>query len=109
MFRLPNKPYHIIQKFLTENKPLVYKYLIKKIQYAMNNDIEKVELFEFPGEGTRHVAVVREHDFEKVLMDAITECSDVEQYELASKAQQVLQSYRDKQINKLLNEIKHEE
>jgi hypothetical protein len=53
--------------------------------------------------------VIREPEFEKILLDAITECCTVEQYELAAKAQQVLQTYRDKQINTLLNEIKHEE
>lgn len=109
MFKLPNKPFSVIQKFLIENKVLVYKYLIKKIQYAIKHDIEKIELFESPGDGTRHVAVIREPEFEKILLDAITECCTVEQYELAAKAQQVLQTYRDKQINTLLNEIKHEE
>lgn len=106
MFKLPDKPFYVIQQFLASNKTLVYKYLIKKIKYAINNNIQKVDLFEFPTDGKRHIAVVHEKDFEKVLMDAITSFSESEEYETAASAQQILQTYRDIQINKLLNEIK---
>lgn len=110
MFKLPNKPYHVIQKFLIENRPTVFKYLVKKIKFAIENDISNIELFELPSRSNnRHVAVVKEPDFEKVLQQAIEACSEVEDYETAAKAKYLIQVYRDKYITKLLNDISDEE
>jgi hypothetical protein len=110
MFKLPNKPYHVIQKFLVENRPTVFRYLIKKIKFAIDNDISNIELFELPSRSnSRHVAVIKEPDFEKVLNQAIESFSEVEDYEAAAKAQNLIRIYRDKYITKLLNDISNEE
>lgn len=110
MFKLPNKPFHVIQKFLVEHRPLVFKYLVKKIKFAIQHDVTRVELFELPSSPTtRHVAVVKEIDYEKVLEQAIDVCSEVEDYETAAKAKNTIQLYREKHITKLLNDINKEE
>ena len=110
MFKLPNKPFHIIQKFLIEHRPLVFRYLVKKINFAIQHDVTRVELFELPNsQTTRHVAVVKEIDYEKVLQQAMDVCSEVEDYETAANARNTIRLYREKHITKLLNEIDTEE
>ena len=106
MFKLPNKPYHVIQKFLNDNRPLVFKYIIKKVKWAIQQDVVYVELFEIPtATKNRHVAIVNEVDYEKILEQAIQVCSDAEEYETAAKAREVIEIYRIKYIDKLLNDI----
>lgn len=111
MFKLPNKPFHVIQKFLYEHRPLVFKYLVKKIKFAIKHDITRIELFELPSpQNIRHVAIVKEIDYEKVLEQAIEVCAEVEDYETAATAKNTIDEYREKHITKLLNDIsKHEE
>jgi hypothetical protein len=110
MFKLPNKPYHIVQQFLIDNRPLVFRYLVKKIKFAIDSGISSVDLFELPSiNSSRRIAIVKEIDYEKVLEQAIEACSQVEDYETAAKAQTILQSYRHKHIEQLISEINKQE
>lgn len=109
MFKLPNKPLHVLQKFLAEHRPLVFKYMVKKIKFAVDKDLSLVELFEFSTPVHKHVAMVKQLDYEKVLEQAIEVCSEVEDYETAEKARDTISLYRNKQITKLLNDLKNEE
>lgn len=109
MFKLPDKSFHVLQKFLTENRPLVFKYMVKKIKTAIVKDVPQVELFEFSSPNKKHVAMVKSSDFEKVLEQAIEACVEVEDYETAEKAKQTISLYRNKQIVKLLDDIHEKE
>lgn len=109
MFKLPDKSFRVLQKFLLENRPLVFKYMVKKIKAAILADISQVELFEFSSPTHKHIAMVKGTDFEKVLEQAIQACIEVEDYETAEKARDTISLYRNKQITRLLNDLKNEE
>ena len=103
MLKLPDKPIHILQKFLAENKPLVSKYLVKRIKSGIEQDLDKVDLFEFTGPKIRHIAIVKWADYENVLEEAIRQCSKVEDYETAGLAKRTLELFRTKQVTNLIN------
>jgi protein-arginine kinase activator protein McsA len=111
MLNLPPKPFPVIQKFLHENKLTVYKYLVKQIRKGIREDLEKVELFQINTNNSqqRHTAIVKHHDYEIVLCDAMKYAIQAEDYETAAKARDTLQLYKDKSITKLLNEIEPKE
>lgn len=109
MFKLPDKSFLVLQKFLLEHRPLVFKYMVKKIKSAIIEDLSHVELFEFSTIEHKHIAMVKNTDFEKVLEQAIQASIEVEDYETAEKARKTISLYRNKQIIKLLNDIKDEE
>lgn len=109
MFKLPDKSFRVLQKFLLEHRPLVFKYMVKKIKAAILADENQVELFEFSTPTHKHIAMVKSADFEKILEQAIEASVEVEDYETAKKARNTISLYRNKQIIKLLNDIKDEE
>lgn len=109
MFKLPDKSFRVLQKFLMEHRPLVFKYMIKKIKSAIVKDVPQVELFEFSSPQKKHVAMVKSADFEKVLEQAIEACVEVEDYETAEKAKKIISLYRNKQILKLLDDVNKKE
>lgn len=111
MLNLPPKPFPVIQKFLHENKLTVYKYLVKQVRKGIREDLEKVELFQINPVHSRqkHTAIVKQKDYEVVLQDAMHCAIKEEDYETAAKARDTLQLYKDKSINKLLNDIKPQE
>lgn len=100
MLKLPNKPFPIIQKFLQDNEPLVYWYMVLSISKAMDVDADKTELFSFGGEN-ENIAVVKRTDYEKVLTDAIKHFSTAEEYEHAAFARDVLNKWK---INQVIND-----
>ncbi len=111
MLNLPPKPFYIIQKFLNENRLVVYKYLIKQIKKGIRENLDKVELFQINPINNKHthIAVVRQSDYEIVLKDAMKNSIEEEDYETAAKARDILQMLTDKSINQLLNDIKPQE
>lgn len=111
MLNLPQKPFPVIQKFLNENKLTVYKYLIKQVRKGIREDLDKVDLFQITPVHSqqKHTAVVKRVDYEQVLQDAMKHAVKEEDYETAAKARDTLQLYKDKSINKLLNDIKPQE
>jgi hypothetical protein len=110
MLILPPKPFKTIQLFLNENKPLVYKFMVKHVTLGIKNKLDKVELFQITnpnGTGSSpYVAIVKHIQYHTVLEDAIKYCVRVEDYETAAKARDSLQVLKETEINKLLNERK---
>ncbi len=94
MLNLPSKPFPVIQKFLHENKLVVYKYLVKQVRKGIREDLDKVELFQITPMHShqKHTAVVKKED-----------------YETAAKVRDTIQFYKEKSITKLLNDTKPEE
>lgn len=111
MLNLPPKPFPVIQKFLNENKLVVYKYLLKQVRKGIREDLDKVELFQLNNNSLQnmHTAIVKREDYEKVLNDAMKYAIGEEDYETAAKVRDTIQLLRDKNINKLLNDIKTQE
>jgi hypothetical protein len=108
MFKIPNKSFKALHEFLTTNQHIVFRYIIKKVKFGIVNNLDSVELFEFSSDTHRHIATVKEKDYEQILENAIKVFSKVEDYETADKAQQIITLYRNKYINKLLNDINNE-
>ena len=108
MLILPPKPFKTIQLFLNENKPLVYKFMVKQVTRGIRNKMDKVELFQITNTNGSDpfVAVVKYTQYHTVLEDAIKYCVSVEDYETAAKARDSLQLLKETEINKLLNERK---
>lgn len=111
MLNLPPKPFPVIQKFLQENKLVVYKYLVKQVRKGIREDLDKVELFQINPTNShqKHTAVVKKEDYENVLQDAMRQAIKEEDYETAAKARDTIQLYKNKSITKLLNDVKPEE
>lgn len=111
MLKLPQKPFPVIQKFLSENKLTVYKYLIKQVRKGIREDLDKVDLFQITPVHSqqKHTAVLKRHDYEQVLQDAMKYAVKEEDYETAAKARDTIQFYKEKSITKLLNDTKSEE
>lgn len=111
MLNLPPKPFPVIQKFLHENKLVVYKYLVKQVRKGIREDLDKVELFQITPihSHQKHTAVVKKEDYENVLQDAMKQAIKEEDYETAAKARDTIQLYKEKSITKLLNDTKPEE
>jgi protein-arginine kinase activator protein McsA len=111
MLNLPPKPFPVIQRFLNENKLVVYKYLVKQVRKGIRKDLDKVELFQITQLNTshKHTAVVKRDDYQIVLQDAMKYAIKEEDYETAAKARDTLQLLTDTNITKLLNDIKPQE
>ena len=109
MLKLPEKPFSILQKFLSENKPTVYRYLVRQLRVAIKKNKDKIDLFEFTTGAHVHVAVVRDVEYESVLFDAIKYCSESEDYETAAKARDLLVLLRTREIDTLLDTLDNSE
>ena len=108
MLSLSSKSFTVVNAFLAENRPLVFKFLMKKIKHAIKHNIDKIDLFEFVSTTQRHVAILKAIDYESTLLDAIKEFIRIEDYESAGKAQEILSLLRTEYVNRLLNDIKPE-
>ena len=80
MITFPNKPAPVIKHFLDQNKTLVYKYLISKINAAIKDGNSSIEVFQH----NNKVESIQRKDFQKTLDHAIHEFCKVEDYESAA-------------------------
>jgi predicted alpha/beta-fold hydrolase len=86
MIKFPSKPAPVIKHFLDQNKQLVYKYLLVKINHAVKNNLDTVEVFQHNSK----VESIKKKDFEKTLDHAIKEFCKVEDYENAALCKKVI-------------------
>ena len=104
MLVLPNKSAIVWDRFLTENKVLVYKYIVREIKKGLFSDTEKIELFRF--EDNTMFAWVPKNKAMDTLAEALKIFIDAEEYEYAQKTNNIINSYH---INKLIKESKNVE
>ena len=97
MLKLPSKPFPTIQQFLQENDILVYRYMVLSISRAIRDNKDTAELFTFGGRN-ENIAVVRQMDYETVINDAISKFANVEEYEHAAFARDLLHKWKVEQI-----------
>lgn len=101
MLELPDKSPLVWNKFFEENKPLVYRYIVRKVRVAIRDNSPKIQLFKFTNMDNE--AFVIQKNYLKTLQDALTVFIKAEDYESASLAKQVMDEYY---INKLIKESK---
>lgn len=99
MLKLPDKSPQVWQRFFKENRPLVYRYIIRQVKKGMDENLPKVALFKF--ENHPHENFVHQENYLKVLHEALTVFIKVEDYESASRTKKLIDEYH---INKLIRE-----
>lgn len=104
MLVLPNKSAVVWDKFLTENKVLVYKYIIREIKRCLYDDKEKIYLFKF--EDDTMLAWIPKEKVLQTLNEAFQIFVKEEEYEYAQKTNNIINMYH---INKLIDSTKLED
>lgn len=99
MLNLPDKSPEIWNKFFKENKPLVYRYVIKQIKLAIDADLPEIALFCFGNTDTK--AMAYEKNYIMTLEDALKVFVEAEDYEYADQTRKILDAYY---INKVIKE-----
>lgn len=99
MLVLPNKSAVVWDKFLTENKVLVYKYIVREIKKSLSTNDERVELFKF--EDNTMYAWIPKLKVLQTLDEALQIFIKAEEYEYAQKTTDIITKYH---VNKLINE-----
>ena len=99
MIQLPAKSDMVWKKFFDENRVMVYRYTIKEVKKAINDDVPSVDLFKF---ANGHTTTIQFKYFGKVLEDCLRLFVKEEDYEYAEKTKKLLDAYH---IQKLLKEV----
>lgn len=100
MLVLPNKSAVVWDKFLTENKVLVYKYIVREIKKNLFDNKDRIDLFKFE-DNTMH-AWVPKNKVLQTLQEAINIFIAAEEYEYARKADNIIKQYY---IDKLIKDV----
>lgn len=104
MLVLPNKTSVVWEKFLEDNKSLVYKYIVRTIKKEMSQNRDRIDLFKFE-DGSMHAWIPSNHIL-KFLDDAMKLFIEKEEYEYAEKVNRLIKQYH---IDKLIRESSKEE
>lgn len=99
MLELPDKSPAVWNKFFKENKALVYKYVLKQLRDAIDNQLPKIELFRF--KNSSKINMLYEKDYVFVLEEAMKSFILSEDYERADEARKLIDTHH---INLLINE-----
>lgn len=98
MLVLPSKSAKIWDKFIRENRVLVYKYMVRQITKGIQNNDNIVELFEFEGSDIR--AWVPKANYLLTLQEALKVFIKAEAYEDAKHVSDVINTHYIDQIIK---------
>lgn len=98
MLVLPSKTAPVWERFLEENKTLVYKYIVKEIKKGIKEDKELIDLFKFD-DGSMH-AWIKKSNYLKTLGEAMKVFVEAEEYEYARKTDNVIKMYHVESIIK---------
>lgn len=99
MIVLPNKSSAIWNRFLDENRVLVYKYIVREIKRNLATDNDVIDLFKFEDDSV-HAWIPRK-EILKTLEKAMKVFIAAEEYEYAEKTNNIIKSYH---INKLIKD-----
>lgn len=98
MLELPDKSPIVWERFFKENKAVVYRYVIRQINTAIEQNTSQVELFKI---GSIETKVIFSKNYLPVLQEAMMEFVKVEDYEYASRTKKIIDAYH---INRLIKE-----
>jgi hypothetical protein len=99
MLELPAKSPLVWQKFFTENKPLVFRYVVKQLSKAIPEGKETVDLFKF---ADGHVTNLTYDNYGYMLDQCMTIFVREEDYEYADKVKKLIDQYH---IERLLKDV----
>lgn len=91
MIELPVRNHVFWKKFFDDNNTLVYKYIVKEIEKSIRADHSSTRLFKFVETGD--IKTISRKNYTRVLQEALTAFVAHEEYELAHKAREVLDSH----------------
>ena len=100
MLVLPIKSPNIWKQFMEENKPLIYKYIVREIKKNLTSSSDKIDLFKCE-DGSRHTWI-QKNEIPLALNEAVKVFVNAEEYEYAKKANDLVKQYY---IEQLLSEI----
>jgi len=98
MLVLPSKTAPVWERFLEENKTLVYKYIVKEIKKGIKEDKELIDLFKFD-DNSMH-AWIKKSNYLKTLSEAMKVFIDAEEYEYARKTDNIIKMYHIESVIK---------
>ena len=101
MLVLPNKSAVVWEKFLTENKVLVYKYIVREVKKNLETNNDKIDLFKF--EDNTMYAWIPKNKVLQTLNEAMKIFIKEEEYEYAQKTDAIIKQYY---INKVIQDSK---
>jgi hypothetical protein len=96
---LPNKSAQVWDKFITENKVLVYKYILRELNRNLTTTNERIELFKFEDESM--FAWIPRRKVLDTLDEALKIFVKAEEYEYAQRTKDLMIKY---QVDKLIKE-----
>ena len=99
MLVLPNKSAQVWDKFITENKVLVYKYILRELNRNLTTTNERIELFKFEDESM--FAWIPRRKVLDTLDEALKIFVKAEEYEYAQRTKDLMIKY---QVDKLIKE-----
>lgn len=99
MLVLPSKSAVVWDKFIKENKVLVFKYIVRALHKALLTNNEKIDLFKFDDDSMS--ASIHRKNVLQTLDEALKIFIDAEEYEYAQKTKRVIMKY---QIDNLIKE-----
>lgn len=102
MIVLPNKTTQVWNRFLKENKTLVYKYVVRQIEKGIKENTDRVDLFKSEDD-MMHASVPKEK-YLVTLQDALDIFIKAEEYETAAKTKTMIIEY---QIDNLIKESRN--
>lgn len=100
MLVLPKNSGIVWKRFLQENKALVYKYIIRQMKTAIQEEKDRLDLFKFE-ENDKIFMWVESKDYLKLLTDAFDLFMKEEEYEYASKTKKLITLH---QINSVIRD-----
>lgn len=98
MLELPDKSPVVWQRFFRENRATVYRYVIRQINKAIEENLLEIELFKI---GNVETKVAHYKSYLPILQEAMAEFVKIEDYEYANKTKKIIDAYH---INKLIKE-----
>jgi len=103
MIELPHKSAAVWQRFFSENRSLVHRYIVRQIKKAIQQDQSKVCLFVF--KGTSDATWIYRKNYLFMLEEALKTFIKEEAYEDAQQVKLIIDQFY---INKLIEETSSE-
>lgn len=99
MLVLPSRSIIIWERFLRENRVLIYKYIVQQVKKGIENNTEIIPLFKLEDGSMR--TWIDQSNFPVTLDTALEVFIDAEEYEYAAKTKKIISMYH---IDKLIKE-----
>lgn len=99
MLVLPTNSKYVWNKFMENNKPLIYKYIVREIKKNLESKSNKIDLFKC--EDGSWYRWIPKSEIPMFLEDAVKVFVKSEEYEYAKKADELMRKYY---VYKLIND-----